>query len=55
MLQQTIEKLHTLRLAAMADGLRSQMTQPEIAAMPFDGYVHEFWPTCADQSWPTFR
>ena len=21
----------------------------------FSGYVHEFWPTCADQSWPTFR
>ena len=19
------------------------------------GYVHEFWPTCANQSWPTFR
>ena len=36
MLQQTIEKLHTLRLAAMADGLQSQMTQPEIAAMPFE-------------------
>ncbi len=36
MLQQTIEKLHTLRLSAMADGLQSQMTQPEIAAMPFE-------------------
>lgn len=36
MLQQTIEKLHALRLAAMADGLHSQMTQPEIAAMPFE-------------------
>jgi DNA replication protein DnaC len=36
MLQQTIEKLHALRLAAMADGLQSQMTQPEIAAMPFE-------------------
>jgi DNA replication protein DnaC len=36
MLQQTIEKLHTLRLAAMADGLRSQMTQPEIVSLPFE-------------------
>jgi DNA replication protein DnaC len=36
MLQQTIEKLHAMRLAAMADGLRNQMTQPEIAAMPFE-------------------
>ena len=28
-----------------------------IAATESDtiGYVHEFWPTCADQSWPTFR
>jgi len=25
-----------MRLAAMVDGLRNQMTQPEIAAMPFE-------------------
>jgi len=36
MIQQTIEKLHTMRLAVMADGLQSQMTQPEIDAMPFE-------------------
>ena len=36
MLQQTIEKLHTLRLVAMADGLRNQMTQPEIVSLPFE-------------------
>src|SRR5579872_2117779 len=36
MLQQTIEKLHAMRLAAMADALQSQLTQPEIDAMPFE-------------------
>ena len=36
MLQQTIEKLHTLRLGAMADALAAQMTQPDIEAMPFE-------------------
>ena len=36
MFQQTVEKLHALRLAAMADALQTQMTQPEIAALPFE-------------------
>jgi DNA replication protein DnaC len=36
MLQQTIEKLHTLRLGAMADALVAQMAQPDIEAMPFE-------------------
>ena len=36
MLHQTIEKLHALRLTAMADALQTQMTQPDIAAMPFE-------------------
>jgi DNA replication protein DnaC len=36
MLQQTIDKLHALRLAAMADALQTQATQPEIAALPFE-------------------
>lgn len=36
MLQQTIEKLHSLRMAAMADALQAQLTQPEIDAMPFE-------------------
>jgi DNA replication protein DnaC len=36
MIQQTLEKLHALHLAAMADALQSQMTQPDIDAMPFD-------------------
>jgi hypothetical protein len=36
MLHQTIEKLHALRITAMADALQTQMTQPDIAAMPFE-------------------
>ena len=36
MLQQTIEKLHALRLGAMADALAAQMTQPDIEAVPFE-------------------
>lgn len=36
MLQQTIEKLHTMRLSAMADALESQLTQPEIEAVSFE-------------------
>ena len=36
MLQQTVEKLHAMRLGAMADGLQVQMTQPEVSAMPFE-------------------
>jgi len=33
--QPTIEKLHALRLAAMAEAFRAQLEQPEIDAMPF--------------------
>src|SRR6202020_943954 len=33
--QPTIEKLHVLRLGAMADALTAQLQQPEIDAMPF--------------------
>lgn len=36
MLQQTIEKLHAMRLGAMADGLQAQMSRPEIDALPFE-------------------
>ena len=36
MLQQTIEKLHAMRLAVMADALQAQMTQPDIEAAPFE-------------------
>lgn len=36
MLQQTIEKLHAMRLGTMADGLQAQMRQPEIEALPFE-------------------
>jgi DNA replication protein DnaC len=35
MYQPTIEKLHALRLGAMADALTAQLRQPEIDAMPF--------------------
>ncbi len=33
--QPTIEKLHDLRLGAMANALTAQLQQPEIDAMPF--------------------
>src|SRR3954468_875901 len=33
--QPTIEKLHALRLGAMANALTAQLQQPEIDAMPF--------------------
>ena len=33
--QPTIEKLHVLRLGAMANALTAQLQQPEIDAMPF--------------------
>jgi hypothetical protein len=33
--QPTIEKLHDLRLSAMANALTAQLQQPEIDAMPF--------------------
>ena len=33
MLQQTIEKLHAMRLGTMADGLQAQMSRPEIEAL----------------------
>jgi DNA replication protein DnaC len=36
MFQQTIEKLHALKLVAMADSLQAQMSQPDIEAMPFE-------------------
>lgn len=36
MLQQTIEKLHAMRLGTMADGLQAQMSRPEIEALPFE-------------------
>jgi DNA replication protein DnaC len=36
MLEQTIEKLHLMRLAVMADALKAQMTQPDIEAVPFE-------------------
>ena len=36
MLQQTVEKLHTLRFSAMADALVAQIAQPDIGAMPFE-------------------
>jgi DNA replication protein DnaC len=35
MYQPTIEKLHALRLGAMADALKLQLQQPEIEAVPF--------------------
>lgn len=36
MLHQTIEKLHALKLSAMADGLLAQMKQPDIEALTFE-------------------
>ena len=36
MLQQTIEKLHALRLSTMADALRDQTQQPEIGSLSFE-------------------
>ena len=36
MLHQTIEKLHALKLAAMADGLLAQRRQPDIEALGFE-------------------
>ena len=36
MLHQTIEKLHALKLAAMADGLLAQRRQPDIDALGFE-------------------
>jgi DNA replication protein DnaC len=36
MLHQTIEKLHALKLAAMADGLLAQTRQPDIDALGFE-------------------
>jgi DNA replication protein DnaC len=36
MLHQTIEKLHALKLAAMADGLLAQMRQPDIDTLAFE-------------------
>jgi DNA replication protein DnaC len=36
MIQQTIEKLHALRLGAMADALRDQAGQPLITELPFE-------------------
>ena len=44
MLHQTIEKLHALKLAAMADGLLAQTRQPDIDALGFE----ERW-----RSWST--
>lgn len=34
--QQTIEKLHALRLSAMAEAFRAQLDQPELAALSFE-------------------
>ena len=36
MLHQTIEKLHALKLSALADGLLAQMKQPDLDALPFE-------------------
>jgi DNA replication protein DnaC len=36
MLHQTIEKLHALKLSAMADGVLAQMKQPDIDALTFE-------------------
>ncbi|MBF0482211.1 MAG: ATP-binding protein, partial [Desulfovibrionaceae bacterium] len=36
MIQQTIEKLHALRLGAMADALRDQAGQPAVAELSFE-------------------
>lgn len=36
MIQQTIEKLHALRLGAFADALRDQAGQPAITELPFE-------------------
>src|SRR3954447_6297220 len=36
MLHQTIEKLHALKLSAMADGLLAQMKQADIDALGFE-------------------
>jgi hypothetical protein len=38
--------------AARPCSKRRTVASPTFAAF---GYVHEFWPTCADQSWPTLR
>jgi len=34
--QQTLEKLHALRLTPMADAFKAQLDHPDLAAMPFD-------------------
>ena len=34
--QQTLEKLHALRLKPMADAFKAQLDQPDLATMPFD-------------------
>lgn len=34
--QPTLEKLHTLRLQAMADAFKAQLDLPDLASMPFD-------------------
>jgi len=36
MLQQTLEKLHAMRLSTMADALRDQAQQPEIGCLSFE-------------------
>lgn len=36
MIQPTIEKLHALRLAAMAQAFKAQLQNPELAALPFE-------------------
>jgi DNA replication protein DnaC len=36
MIEQTIEQLHRLRLGAMADALKQQQSQAELADMPFE-------------------
>ncbi len=36
MIQPTIEKLHAMRLKAMADALQAQLANPDFAALPFE-------------------
>lgn len=35
LLEQTLEKLHQMKLGAMAEGMRAQLSQPEALSLPF--------------------
>lgn len=45
--EQTLEKLYTMKLGAMADALKEQIAQPEIAGLPFD----ERFALLVDRQW----